>query len=721
MAAVMTAGPERELEAFEDATRKLPVGDLARDMTLPSEEDNMLYSLHFMCPLLSFLPVVEQLPIICTTSRSLRTLFQPEDPSSECWQNLCLSLCHQRKLHLPRCVREQSVLVQGRGGWKTLFEELWALRNRFVNDVQEQGRASKERSEKFRLATFCRFRPASSNAAAAATAAAAAASSSAGSVALPLHQRLALLRQSHPELSTKQAMKIIMAKQETDNTEDSTGAKEQAAGGARPGLRASVMSMEPGFNGSVLTVSPGCGLRAFDFDAVLDGKSTQREVYETCGLRLVTDLVNGVNGALLVYGQTGSGKTHTMFGGVPTGGAAEDVTQGQSGLAVRVADAALAALAERRASFGVQGDLSVSYVEVFGNDVVDLLEDPRTAAPRSRSGVGSVMAHRHVLEGFHGRMVSTREELAELLVKGDARKRKASTSMNQSSTRAHTILIMRLVQTSAEQTSAGEPPVVSALFLADLGGSERVTKSNANADVKAPGGFVSAGQEIAKVESWSEYYRCRERITETNFINKGLLSLKRCISALHERQLQKTSSGGQAVAVPFRESKLTAILEPALGGLSRASIIVCCAPEEYHAEETVQSLRFGEMCRRIQHVQKITADPANAITKALKSIDEEVEEVEAEIQRKERWEWRQTKRTDLVDANDEATTKVQSAEEMELGGFGAVEFLAAGDSARDTRTVEHTVWGQHLVGAEEERARLEALLEQRRRLLGEAA
>merc|ERR1712216_165796 len=199
------------------------------------------------------------------------------------------------------------------------------------------------------------------------------------------------------------------------------------------------------------------------------------------------------------------------------------------------------------------------------------------------------------------------------------------------------------------------------------------------------------------------------------FINKGLLSLKRCIAALHERQLNKN---GQ-VAVPFRESKLTSILEPALGGLSRASVVICCAPEEYHAEETVQSLRFGEMCRRIQHVQKIVSDPANAVAKALRSIDEEIKEVETQIQQRERWEWRQTKRTDLVDANDEATTKVQTSEEMGLGGFGAVEFTSADEKDKDTREVEHSVWGQHLVGAEQERARLEALLEQRRRLLGE--
>jgi len=250
------------------------------------------------------------------------------------------------------------------------------------------------------------------------------------------------------------------------------------------------------------------------------------------------------------------------------------------------------------------------------------------------------------------------------------------------------------------------------------GGSERVSKSHANEDVKAPGGFVTNNEEVARV-SWSEYYHCRERITETNYINKGLLSLKRCISMLHERQL-RLAAGRKAPAVSFRESKLTAILEPALGGLARASIIVCCSPEKCHAEETVQSLRFGETCSRIEHVQRAGSDPTNAVTSALRAIDEEIGKVEALIRENERWEWRQTVRTDVVDANDESTTMLQGSEEMELGGLGAVEILPADETTMDRQEIKHGVWGEHLVGAEEERIHLEPLLEQRRRLLGEA-
>merc|ERR1719464_701053 len=142
----------------------------------------------------------------------------------------------------------------------------------------------------------------------------------------------------------------------------------------------------------------------------------------------------------------------------------------------------------------------------------------------------------------------------------------------------------------------------------------------------------AGGQEVARV-SWQEYYSCRERITETNHINKGLLTLKRCIHALNERQCNKM---GQLPRVPFYDSKLTLLLEPAFNGESRTSVVVCCSPEEQHAEETVQSLRFGEMCRNVEHEHMVgPADTGAAVAQALDQIDGELCELEATIRQKE--------------------------------------------------------------------------------------
>jgi len=646
-----------------------------------------------------FLPVKEQLRMIFYTNHGFSSNVRHQDDDSECWANLCVSLCDERQLYLPS-VRERTLLASGQGGWKTLFNELWPLRNRFTGSevVAAAG------ADRLRLATFCRFRPPTgaprpTNE-----------DSRSKGVALPLHQRLALLRRSRPELSAKETMVMVMAK--GNGSQDSAGGEDNFSQPAKSdGFSASILSSQPGLQGSVLTVTPGSGLRSFDFDAVFSASAAQREVYDTCGLRLVTDLMNGVNGALVLYGQTSSGKTHTMFGPTPDVNGA--VEEDQVGIALRVADSVLAAMEERR-QLGVQGQLFVSYVEVFGNDVCNLLDD-KAEITRSR-GVGDVVGHRRVLDGDLARPVASCQELNECLEKGDARKRKANTMMNERSTRAHTLLVLRLEQRRVG-APADEKPVTSALFLADLGGSERVSKSGANADIKAPGGFVTDGKEVARV-SWEEYYKCKERVTETNYINNGLLSLKRCISALSERQL-RLAAGRKTVPIPFRESKLTAILEPALGGLARTSIIICCSSDESNAEESVQSLRFGEMCSRIEHVQRAASDPTNEVAKALRTMDIEIGEVEAQIRSKERWEWIQTVRKEVVDANDEDTTKLQSNEVTELGGFGAVEFKPASADEVDLQEFEHKVWGQQLVGAEEENARLEFLLEQRRKLLGE--
>jgi len=274
--------------------------------------------------------------------------------------------------------------------------------------------------------------------------------------------------------------------------------------------------------------------------------------------------------------------------------------------------------------------------------------------------------------------------------------------MNERSTRAHTLLVFRLVQSLL---GSREPPVSSQLFLADLGGSERVTKSRAN-----------EGAKTAGYAPWDEYYESRRRLTETNYINQGLFALKRCIQALNERQLTITKK--VQPIVPFRDSRLTAVLEPALGGLARTAILVCCSPESLHAEETVQSLRFGELCGRIEHVRAARSDHSTDVIRALEQIDDEVAEIQRLIREKERWEWRQTVRTDVVDASTAATARLNTNEEMELGGLGAVEILP--DSSVEHREVEHRVWGQVLVGAEAEHVQLEALLDQRRQLLGEA-
>jgi len=593
----------------------------------------------------------------------------PQEPQSSYWRFLCERLAVEAHLFLPRDVAR---LADAEGGsWREIFFALWALRHAMAPADLFRGEPE---PRSFRLQAMARFRPASGREA----------DFGAVSMALPLHQRLQLVKADHPELSASDALKRVVEEHiENEQT-----------------FSAQVVNVTPGKNGSALTASPGCGLRDFAFDYVFPTTTSQRDVFDNCGLSVAWDFLNGTNGAVIVYGQTGSGKTHTMFG------PSESVGPEDHGLSGRLAEFIFDAV-DSRDRRGINMSLGMSYVEVFGNETTDLLSDKPIGANR---GANQRVGHRYVLEGKVEHPVKSSTEFEELLASGEDRKRKAATAMNERSTRAHTLLIFRLVQKAPHMAA----PCESVLVLADLGGSEKLTKSKANELMKGPGA-IDAGEEeeVARV-TWGEYYKARERLTETSHINQGLLVLKRCISALRIPPSGKKT----AVRVPFYDSKLTQLLEPALGGASRTSVIICASREPEHAEETVQSLRFGESCSLVER----TADSGGvsaAVKAAVAEVEKEIKVVEAEIKKKERWETRTTVKKAVVRGMDTGGTALNEDEAMELGGKGAVVF--AEDKGDDTKhEVETTVVGEVLVGAEEENAKLAGLLEKKRRLLGKA-
>eukprot|EP00931_Biecheleriopsis_adriatica_P030039 TRINITY_DN17735_c0_g1_i1.p1 TRINITY_DN17735_c0_g1~~TRINITY_DN17735_c0_g1_i1.p1 ORF type:complete len:776 (+),score=178.69 TRINITY_DN17735_c0_g1_i1:28-2328(+) len=673
---------------------------------------------------LSFLPWSQKGSDVLRVSPKLHRFFKPREPRSQYWRWLCHCLCSEALLHLPARERDVQLLAGGDGreldgDYRGLFKELWLLRHRFVHAPSSAGAEEESAAaelERFRVSTFCRLRP--PRRMDTADGAAAFEMLSSTPVQLPLNQRVALLQQKDPKLSRAAAMKLLLNKdcgaahplaesaevtaaleEVTPNKRDVPGTAGQVQEAASaPGFTASIVSVTPGPSGSVLTVSPGIGLRSWAFANVFDSSATQRDLYERCGLRLAVGLANGQSGALIVYGQTGSGKTHTMFG--PPGS--------DDGLVTRIAHDILASMEmRRRAGFEVM--LGASYVEVFGNDLTDLLGGEIGV----NRGQAQRMGHKYILDGQCEEEVPDKSAFSSLLERGEARKRKASTEMNERSTRAHTLVILRLRQ----RAPGSEHFVQSLLSLVDLGGSEKVSKSKANENVCAPGAVNVGDEEVSRV-TWKEYYRCRERITETNHINKGLLTLKRCVQALNERQ-RCVKEGRPLPRVPFNDSKLTMLLKPALSGESSTSVVVCAAPEEHHAEESVQSFRFGEMCSSVEHEKGGGAqDVGAAVQDALKRIDSEIKDLEAVILKKERWEWRQTTRKDVVDELDTAGVVCNKDESMELGGLGAVE-IKADDGSSKKQTMEHKVWGQVLVGAEEENARREELIQMRIKLLGQ--
>ena len=351
---------------------------------------------------------------------------------------------------------------------------------------------------------------------------------------------------------------------------------------------------------------------------------------------------------VIMYGQTGSGKTYTMFG-------EPGASEAGRGIVPRACAEMLTAVDARRRA-GFECKTTLSYVEIFGQEVSDLLKGGDSIGHNQVSAQGAVVAGDAAVE------IESFEDAAKWIKVGDEQKRRAATAMNARSSRAHCIFILGIEMTHP----ATKVRVASQLYLADLGGSEQVKKSKVHQGGHIPGkGFVIG-----------------EHMREAININVGLLALKKCITALNN---------GDAF-VPFFDSKLTLLLSPALGGKSKASVIVCASMDDSDAAESLQSLRFGEMCSRVSSDASVQA---SAVHEIVAKIDAEIEALEEVIEKKERWESRETIRTDALVEEGTYEAALQAARGGEVVRVGVV------------------------VGAEAERVRLEELIRSRAQLTGE--
>lgn len=561
---------------------------------------------------------------------------------SEVWWSWNCAFCETQFKLL--CFRSKTDVGES---WEKVFQDLWSARGLWGDKAQTGARVL----ESERIQVFARLRPIPEPSK----------STIQNSqdkppeeeeepiVHLPLHQRIRLLKaSSHTGLSTSEAIRLLQRQGDwwsgrtdipTDREDGSTDESEdnaQLSGKQRFGFKIHTVLES---TGQIAMTVPGVGMRDFEFNGVFGPNSSQNAIYDRVGKRLVMDVVNGWNSTLFVYGATGSGKTHTMFGANDSCAVGDDVSQ--SGIVPRLCNELLAAMRSREK---IQSTLCVSYVEVYGDQVFDLLKGGLSV------GQSRAAAQRYVLAGEAQCRVESEADMRSVLARGEESKTKAATRKNERSTRAHSILILHLKQ---QHPSIPDAIIESSLFLGDLGGSER-----------------TASSQVTGVQ-----------LTEANNINLGLLALKQVITALNAKQRH----------IPYTSDKLTMLLSQGLGGNSRTRVIVCAHP--LHGAETLQSFRFGEECSLIKNDRDQRFGSAVVLSQ-IKEIDAMVKELEAEILAKERWETVETRR---VDTNVEAGT----LEETIATQFG-------GEVVKTSK----------LVGAEQERARLEQLLERRRVLLG---
>ncbi|WCJ33370.1 Kinesin-like protein KIN-7O [Euphorbia peplus] len=319
----------------------------------------------------------------------------------------------------------------------------------------------------------------------------------------------------------------------------------------------------------------------FEFDRVFEADCKTEEIYRARTKELVAAAVGGFNGTVFAYGQTNSGKTHTMRGAATEPG--------------------VIPLAVRDLFDTIQQDvdreflLRMSYMEIYNEDINDLL------APEHRKLQIHESIERGIyVAGLREEIVTSPQQVLDFMQFGESHRHIGETNMNLYSSRSHTIF--RMIIESRDRTededvgNCCDAVRVSVLNLVDLAGSERAAKTGAEG----------------------------VRLKEGSHINKSLMTLGTVIKKLSEGA---ESQGGH---VPYRDSKLTRILQPSLGGNANTAIICNITLAQIHTDETKSSLQFASRALRVTncaHVNEILTDAA-----LLKRQKKEIEELRAKLQ-----------------------------------------------------------------------------------------
>ena len=301
-----------------------------------------------------------------------------------------------------------------------------------------------------------------------------------------------------------------------------------------------------------------CGLNStemtapFTFDRVFGMSSQQSDIFDFSIRSTVEDVMNGYNGTVFAYGQTGAGKSYTMMGEM------DDAVK--KGIIPRIMEQIFDAIMVH-GSANIEYTVGISYLEIYMERIRDLLNPVMDNLPIHEGPKGPYV------KGLREIYVSEVGEVYTAMHLGQRSRVTASTNMNLESSRSHSIFLVTINQKDVNTGSQKS----GMLYLVDLAGSEKVGKTGAS------------GQTLEEAKK----------------INKSLSALGMVINSLTD---------GKSTHIPYRDSKLTRILQESLGGNSRTTLIINCSPSSYNDAETVSTLRFGMRAKTIKNKAKINAE-----------------------------------------------------------------------------------------------------------------
>jgi kinesin family protein 4/21/27 len=349
--------------------------------------------------------------------------------------------------------------------------------------------------------------------------------------------------------------------------------------------------------------------RAFTYDYVFDTFSDQESVYNSCVHSLVESCLNGYNATILAYGQTGSGKTYTMGTGFDVRVPAEE-----QGIIPRAVAHLFKAIdirkkqAEDKNETPPEFKMAAQFMELYNEEIYDLFDVTREPGKRSNVKIHEDSKGGIYTVGVTSQDVRSQEETIKVLQRGALSRTTASTCMNAQSSRSHAIFSIiieqqRVVRMSCESVDGIEqlPEVTEFDFetlrakfhFVDLAGSERLKRTGATGD------------------------RAKEGIS----INCGLLALGNVISALGD-VTRKASH------VPYRDSKLTRLLQDSLGGNSKTLMIACVSPTDRDFMETLNTLKYANRTRNIKNKVVVNQDKASQVIMQLR---QKIQQLQVEL------------------------------------------------------------------------------------------
>uniref|UniRef100_A0A8C7GYI6 Kinesin-like protein KIF21A n=1 Tax=Oncorhynchus kisutch TaxID=8019 RepID=A0A8C7GYI6_ONCKI len=342
--------------------------------------------------------------------------------------------------------------------------------------------------------------------------------------------------------------------------------------------------------------------KAFTYDYVFDMDSCQDSIYADCTEKLIEGCFEGYNATIFAYGQTGSGKTYTM-------GTGFDVNIGEEELGIipRAVTHLFRGIEQRQQAAKEQGrpmpefKINAQFLELYNEEVLDLFDSTRDLEARTQKS--HIKIHEDANGGIYTvgvttRTVASEAEMMQCLKLGALCRTTASTQMNVQSSRSHAIFTIHLCQVRVCQdnnetdnkvangnSEMEEYETLTAKFhFVDLAGSERLKRTGATGD------------------------RAKEGIS----INCGLLALGNVISALGDRSKRSTH-------VPYRDSKLTRLLQDSLGGNSQTMMIACISPSDRDFMETLNALKYANRARNIKNKVMVNQDKASQQISALRT------------------------------------------------------------------------------------------------------